>query len=97
MPDHCSEHETQRAPVNCADHSGMQVWMKGISAGITICAGLLGYSVFWQAPTIRSEVAKEISRLDKQDAESANGAQNLRRDLSDMGRRVTTLEAIGNR
>ena len=59
--------------------------MNGIIALSLVAVGLLSYSVFWQAPAIRSEMAKEISRLDTKDTK-------LQTDLDHLGARVTMLE-----
>lgn len=50
---------------HCPDHSGMMTWLKGLVGISTLCAGLLSYSVFWQAPTLRLEIAKEIARIEQ--------------------------------
>lgn len=46
---------------------------------------LLAYSVLWQAPTIRAEMAKEINRLDGVD-------RDTKADLDHLKQRVAALE-----
>lgn len=41
--------------------------LSGVLALSAVAVGLLSYSVFWQAPNIRADVAKEINRLDTVD------------------------------
>lgn len=50
-----------------------------------LAVGLLSYSVFWQAPTIRAEMAKEINRLDGVDRETKS-------DIDHLKQRVAALE-----
>ena len=59
--------------------------MNGILELPAVAAGLLRYSVFWQAPVMRAEMAKEINRLDIRDTK-------LQTDLDYLGARVTMLE-----
>jgi hypothetical protein len=51
-----------------------------------LAVGLLSYSVFWQAPTIRAEMAKEINRLDTAD-------RDLKSDFDRLSLRVSDLES----
>lgn len=55
--------------------------MNGILALCAIAVGLLSYSVFWQAPSFRSEV----QRLDNTDRE-------IKSDMERMGGRLAALE-----
>lgn len=95
--EHCKPFDTARSGKDrreiptCADHSGIQVWIKGVAFGVTACAGLLSFSVFWQAPTIRAEMAREINRLDTQDVKNRN---DLDRNMEKLGLRVSTLEIV---
>jgi hypothetical protein len=59
--------------------------MNGLIGLCVVAVGLLSYSVFWQAPSIRTDIAREINRLDTQDTK-------LRTDLDNIGLRVSTLE-----
>lgn len=59
--------------------------MNGIIVLCTMAVGLLSYSVFWQAPTIRAEQAKEINRLD-------NADRDLKSDFDRLCTRVSALE-----
>lgn len=55
--------KTNHENFHCEDHSGLLAWLKGIAALLTVTSGLLGYSVLWQAPNIRSELAHAIAPL----------------------------------
>jgi hypothetical protein len=58
-----------------------------IIIGLSLVAvGLLSYSVFWQAPTIKAEMAKEINRLDSVDREHKS-------DFDRLSDRVSQLES----
>lgn len=59
--------------------------MNSIIGLCLVAVGLLSYSVFWQAPTIRSEMAKEINRLDTADRE-------VKADFERLADRVSALE-----
>lgn len=59
--------------------------LTGVLTLSAIAVGLLSYSVFWQAPTIRADVAKEINRLDTTDRE-------IKSDIERMGLRISALE-----
>lgn len=59
--------------------------MNGIIALSLIAVGLLSYSVFWQAPSIRAEVTKEINRLDNTD-------RDIKSDIERMSLRLGALE-----
>lgn len=50
-----------------------------------LAVGLLSYSVFWQAPTMRAEFTKEINRLDTADRE-------IKSDFERLSMRVSELE-----
>ena len=41
--------------------------LTGVLTLSAIAVGLLSYSVFWQAPSIRADFTKEINRLDNTD------------------------------
>jgi cell division protein FtsL len=94
MAEHCKPNHERREPstVNCIDHSGIEMWMRGVGAMVACCVSLLAYSVFWQAPNIRADIAREIARLDKQDAATTYENQNIKRDVADINRRVSILE-----
>jgi hypothetical protein len=54
--------------------------------GLSLLAvGLLSYSVFWQAPSMRADFAKEINRLDDAD-------RSIQSDIERMGLRISALE-----
>jgi len=59
--------------------------LSGVLILCGIAVGLLSYSVFWQAPTIRAEMAKEINRLDNSD-------RSIQSDIERMGLRISALE-----
>jgi len=59
--------------------------MNTVVALCITAVGLLSYSVFWQAPVMRAEVAKEINRLDNVD-------RDIKSDMERMGLRITALE-----
>lgn len=80
------------ASEHCDDHTGLVTWMKGIASLLTLSTGLLGYSVFWQAPNIRLEIAKEIARLDRQDQDHVYRIQNVEGDVKTLKERVSALE-----
>lgn len=60
---HCDLPPTPAGLNHCEDHSGLLAWMRGIAALLTLSSALLGYSVFWQAPSIREELAHSIAPL----------------------------------
>ena len=85
---------------HCDDHSGMverdnnmMTWQKGTFALMAFCAGLLGYSVLWQAPNIKLDVAREIARLNMRDSEICNDVKNIQKDLATHDRRISLLES----
>jgi len=45
----------------------MSTKLTGVLTLSAIAVGLLSYSVFWQAPSIRADFTKEINRLDNTD------------------------------
>lgn len=51
-----------------------------------LAVGLLSYSVFWQAPTLRADFAKEVNRLDIADRE-------IKADFERLSLRVSELES----
>jgi cell division protein FtsL len=53
----------------------------------SIAVGLLGYSVYWQAPTLRAEMAKEINRLDDADHEQKVETDKLKDRVAALERR----------
>lgn len=63
----------------------MSTKLTGVLTLSAIAVGLLSYSVFWQAPNIRADVAKEINRLDNVD-------RTIHSDMERMGLRITALE-----
>ena len=69
----------------CKAHSGMMVWIRVMVLMASCSSGLLAYSVLWQAPSIRLEVATEIARLGIEVQKNTDG-------LCALGRRVTLLE-----
>lgn len=79
-------------PPHCDDHSGLLMWMKGIAALLTAASAMLAFSVFWQAPNIRLEIAKDISRLEKADQDQVYRIQDMERDMRTLGQRVSKLE-----
>jgi hypothetical protein len=70
--------------------------MNSIIGLCLVAVGLLSYSVFWQAPTIRAEMAKEINRLDTADREMKSGFEEanraMRADFERLCDRVSALE-----
>ena len=59
--------------------------MNTIVALCITAVGLLSYSVFWQAPVMRAEVAKEINRLD-------NADRDIKSEIKSMDLRISALE-----
>lgn len=80
------------APGHCEDHSGLLVWMKAATGLCGLAVGLLSYSVMWQAPNIRMDIAREIARLDAKDNAVEFRIQTIERDHSEFGRRISMLE-----
>lgn len=81
---HCSAAQPAAAQ-HCEDHSGQQAWQRGIAALLVIATGLLSYSVFWQAPAIKTEIAKEQGRVDGE-------IKLVKKDVEVLTNRVTKLE-----
>lgn len=77
---------------HCDDHSGLLVWMKATTALGGLAVSLLSYSVIWQAPNLRMDIAREVARLDKRDDSMMYDIQDVKRDVTDIGRRVSLLE-----
>lgn len=77
---------------HCDDHSGLMTWVKGGTALMIFACGLLSYSVIWQAPNLRMDIAREVARLDKRDDSMMYDIQDVKRDVTDIGRRVSLLE-----
>jgi hypothetical protein len=75
----------------CGDCSGLKARVNGVLALLTVLSTLLG-GVVLQGNTIRSEVAKEIARLDAQDKAVTYEMKDIKRDVCDITRRVTLLE-----
>jgi len=68
------------------------MWMRGIATLMIMSTGLLTYSVFWQAPTIRTEVAREFARVDGRIELTKKDIESARTDISDLRTRVGNLE-----
>jgi hypothetical protein len=68
------------------------VWIRGIVFLASCSGGLLTYSVFWQAPTIRAEVAKEVARIDIAGQKMTDRIDYHEQGIYDLKRRVTILE-----
>ena len=79
-------------PGHCDDHSGLLVWMKAATGLCTLAVGLLTYSVLWQAPSIRMDVAREIARLDMRDKDTGFDIETIKKDITDHNRRLSLLE-----
>ena len=77
---------------HCDDHSGLMIWIKGMTFLLSMATALLSYSVLWQAPNIRLDIAREIARLDAKDSAVEYRIQTIERDHAEIGRRVTMLE-----
>lgn len=77
---------------HCEDHSGHVVWMRGIAALVSIAVALLSYSVFFQAPAIQTQLAKETARMDGRVDLVQKDISNLRTDYCDLRGRVEKLE-----
>lgn len=78
---------------HCDDHSGLMMWMKMTTALGGMAVGLLSYSVIWQAPDLRMDIAREVARLDKNDTTMSYEIKDIKRDVTDIGRRVSLLES----
>ena len=76
---------------NCGDCSGLKSRINGVILILTTLCTLL-VAVLSQGANIRSEVAKEIARLDIQDKARGYEIQTIKRDVIDIDRRVTSLE-----
>lgn len=76
---------------SCGDCSGLKSRINGVITVLSVMCSLL-VAVLTQGANIRGEVAKEIARLDAQDKSRGYEIQTLRRDVTDIGRRVTFLE-----
>jgi len=79
----------------CIDHSGMverdnamTKWLEGIFALLIISTGLLSYSVLWQGPNIRADIAKEIARIDKENVQRDMKIQNIESAVTEIRQRV---------
>jgi septal ring factor EnvC (AmiA/AmiB activator) len=77
---------------HCEDHSGQLMWMRGIASLLILSAGLLSYSVFWQAPAIQTEIAKEVARVDGEIKLVKKEMESVKSDIADLRGRVSTLE-----
>lgn len=77
---------------HCDDHSGQLMWMRGIASMMALSAGLLTYSVFWQAPSIQTEIAKEVARVDSEIKLVKKDVELIRCDITDLKGRVGVLE-----
>jgi hypothetical protein len=88
--EHCRASDLELSDV-CPDCSGLKTRVNGVIAILGILCTLL-IAVLTQGNNIRAEVAKEIARLDAADKACSYEIQTIRRDVSDVGRRVTFLE-----
>ena len=77
---------------HCEDHSGLMAWMKSIAALLVCASSLLAYSVIWQAPGIRLEIAREIARLDMQNKELSYQIRGVQQSVCTLDQRVNALE-----
>lgn len=77
---------------HCEDHSGQMVYMRGITTLLVISAGLLAYSVFWQAPAIRTDIVKEFGRVDGEIKLVQQDVKRHSEDITDLRGRVNALE-----
>lgn len=67
----------------CQEHSGILMWMR-INAGLlTVALSLLTYSSFVQVPNLRTDIAKEMAKMEN----------DIRKELREVEDRVTKLEA----
>lgn len=97
MENHCDcAAATSSTPSHCEDHSGQLVYMRGITTLLVISAGLLAYSVFWQAPSIKTEIAKEIARVDGNIKLVEKDVERLGSDFTDLKGRVEKLEGASH-
>lgn len=78
---------------HCNDHSGLMIWVQGGTALMALAVGLLSYSVFWQAPNIRIDIAREIARLDSRDKDNSFEIETIKKDVTDIKSRVSLLES----
>lgn len=81
-----------RDPGNCANHEEMvkndvetRTLIKVIIGIAAFSSVLLSYSVFWQAPAIRTDVTEKIGKLEKADA-------LLEQRMGDAEKRIVQLE-----
>lgn len=77
---------------HCEDHSGRITWERGVTSLLVFCAGLLSYSVLWQAPNIRAEVAAQIAEVKLKNQATDSKIQNLETKTDSMLSRICTLE-----
>jgi hypothetical protein len=87
---------TTSSPAHCEDHSGQLVYMRSIATLLVISAGLLSYSVFWQAPSIKTEIAKEIARVDGNIKLVEKDVERLDSDFTELKGRVEKLEGVSH-
>ena len=91
-----SGHDRRAEPPECAshceDHSGRITWERGITALLVFCAGMLSYSVMWQAPNIRFEVAAQITELRMKEQETINKLNTLEKRTDNVDARLCILE-----
>lgn len=87
-----TDYQGNERRASCKAHEGMvtndtrmETKLNGIIALLCMGVGLMGYSVMWQAPNIRTDIAKEIGKLEKADTIIDN-------KINDTNRRVEALE-----
>lgn len=77
----------------CKEHSGINTLLRVITGLSALGSGLLSYSVFWQAPNIKADIAKEVARLEREDMGIKSDLRDNRLEISALQTRVTKLEA----
>ena len=89
---HCDAGASAGSAPHCEDHSGQLVWMRGVATLLVLSTGLLSYSVFWQAPSIQTEIAKEVARVDSEIKLVKKDVETVKCDITDLRSRVGKLE-----
>ena len=80
-----------RLSESCADCTGLKQRVNGVILMLTILSGLI-ITLLSQGSNIRSEVAKEIARIDVEKQKITDRLDDHDRLFVNLGRRVTSLE-----
>lgn len=76
----------------CHEHSGIMTWLKGIVALLGLATGLLAYSVGWQAPDLKMEIAKNKADSEKIDEQMKHDIQLIKQDVTVLQQRISKLQ-----